>query len=272
MRTSARNYFENLNELRLSYNNITRFDCKIYFTEKTKSLNLLFLDHNYIRVITNSSLKFLIYLEELYLNSNEINLIEANAFNNFNHLEILRLDDNKIEELDESMFHSLFKLKYLNLGSNCLRCVKTHFFSKLFNLIDLDLSNNNLLIIEPYSMTSMDKLKNIYLNGNNNLNLNEQSLIGLKSIENIYIDYEILVNETNKLRLINSIDFVITRVIMRKTYFKSIYITSNFTSPNVLDECFSILFFSKHNIFLNFKTEYDLTEFFRKCDKINLKA
>ena len=269
LNTLTSNYFECLKELRLSYNFIREFKSEAYFYEKT-GLNYLFLDHNFIREIKNDSFKFLIYLEQLYLNSNQLGFIESNAFHNFNHLEILRLDDNKIVELDKSIFHSLFKLKYLNLSSNRLGFVRRSFFSKLFNLIELDLSSNNLLTIEAFAMASLQKLKDIYLNANKNLNLDKQSLSGLNSIENIYISFEVLLNNLNKINLINSINLSTSKVVMGRTYYKSLNIigTLNQNKTSFANECSSILYFLKFNIFINLKTEFEISEFFRKCDKI----
>jgi hypothetical protein len=56
------NYFECLNELRLSNNFISIFNSETFFYEKT-GLNYLFLDHNFIQELNNDSFKFLIYLE-----------------------------------------------------------------------------------------------------------------------------------------------------------------------------------------------------------------
>ena len=265
-----RNYLEPIQVFKFSFNSLDSFECEIYFSKKN-SLTYLYLDHNRISALNKNSLSLFKYLQELYLSSNQIVNIEADSFNNLDHLENLRLDDNKIETLDDFLFQNLFKLKYLNLSSNSLEFVKTSLFSKLFNLIELDLSYNNLLIIETDSMLSMEKLKNLYLNENKNLSIVHHGLLGLKSIENIYISFEVLLNRTNRLNLVNSINLTISTVIIDRIYYKSLNLIAAFSNQNIENEnneCGIILYFLKLNFFLNLKTDFDVSEFFRKCQTI----
>lgn len=176
------------------------------------------------------------------------------------------MDDKSIKEIDENLFR--IKLKFLNIKAIKLKYIKTNLFSKLYNLIELDISNNSLLLIEPYSMINLEKLENLIINDNENLSLNIQSLVGLNSIENVYL--EVLLNETKKQNLINSINLSISAIIMDRIYYKSINIVATHDKNKTKGEkeCGLILYFLKLNYFLNLKTEQEISDFLNICNKI----
>ena len=262
------NYLVNLFEFSFSYNSLETFDCEIYFNE-INGLLYLYLDHNALKVVKNDSFELLYFLELLFINSNQLALVEAGAFKSLTNLNVLRMDDNQLEELDEYLFQNLFKLESLNLSSNRLKYLKNSTFSKLYDLIELDLSNNDLLILGPYSVSALEKLENLFLNGNECLRIDELGLFGLESIKNVYFSFEVLFNETNKENIKKSLSLAVAAVVMKRVYFKSINIIGTASKDgSIRNECDTILFFLKYNLFVNLKTDFEVVEFLRKCDQI----
>ena len=94
--------------------------------------------------------------------------------------------------------------------------------------------------------------------------------MGLNSIKNVYISLEVLLNETNKLYLINSINLSISAIIMDRIYYKSINIMATVDQNKTKSEkeCGLILYFLKLNYFLNLKTEQEISDFLNICNKI----
>ena len=134
------------------------------------------------------------------------------------------------------------------------------------------MSNNQLYTIEPFSFGVQHNLKNVYLHGNKDLFINTTSLFGLVSIENVFVSFEVLLNETNKLNLINSLNLTVYEVILNRKYYKSLNIIGTFDGqkePAVNSiQCDTILFFLKYNYFLNLKTDSDVADFLTACQII----
>lgn len=173
-------YFNNIEELYLSFNCITQIPEEIKYLVK---LNKLVLTNNRINNILNITL--LISLKYLYLGDNHIQIIP---------------DEIKL----------LINLEYIDLSYNRLDEICTSLCS-LINLKKLNLSHNNLTQILP-QIRDLSNLEELYLdyNGLTNIcsdigrlnNLQVLSMIYNK-IVNIYIDFSTL-TKLNKLFLIEN--------------------------------------------------------------------
>ncbi|XP_006007903.1 SLIT and NTRK-like protein 1 [Latimeria chalumnae] len=120
----------------------------------------LFARGNSIHTVSKSH--FLDYrtLTLLDLGKNDIRVIENNTFQNLTDLRWLYIDNNYLETLVPEMFVGMQSLEYLNLEFNLIQVVAPGTFNSLPRLVTLVLNNNGLksLPMDVFAGVSLSKL------------------------------------------------------------------------------------------------------------------
>ncbi|XP_017886958.1 uncharacterized protein LOC108629085 [Ceratina calcarata] len=169
--------FKHLRTLCLSYNCLEIFSGDEY--EKTKciypKLYTLFLDHNYIKSVTNITKQKLPVIKHVFLNNNHLQNINEIIY--CSTLESLILDYNEIEALNVEDFVENDNLKLLSLENNKIKSLE---FTK-----------------------ALKKLKKLYVAHNCVENeIEMQYLLLLKNLEEITFEGNPLYNESNGNKII----------------------------------------------------------------------
>lgn len=108
-------FYSALQHLNLAYNSIT----SIKFISSLKSLEYLFLEHNFITTISHDFSEYLPNLLFLNLSFNGLSKIEFGGFDNLEHVTSLDLSNNELTTLSRCL-HALKRLKDLYLDDNKL--------------------------------------------------------------------------------------------------------------------------------------------------------
>jgi Leucine-rich repeat (LRR) protein len=270
-----RQYLKVLKIFDLSFNRLNSANLTVTFSEAS-ILETLKLSNNFINSIKKEDFQLFESLCNLILSSNMINATES--FKKLAQLQVLALDDNNLSKFDSDTFVGLYRLEFLNLSSNTIRSVDRLLFKDLFSLKVIDLSNNDLRIIEDTSKSmSFMQVENLYLQKNLNLQLSNESLAGLENIQNIFINIEVFYDLKNKVNfnksLIHKQNKFISYNEKKRIYYHSIFVTANnangFVYNNELD-CFLVLYFIRHKVHLNLKTDYEMERYFEYCFKLEL--
>lgn len=133
----------NLRSLRLYRNKIENlFLYRVI--DNPATLEMLHLNNNSLRILTNDMLKGLTNLKALDVACNNINTIEVGTFKNTPNLESLSLTGNKVRELDARIFpkFGMQKLQNLYLDYNELMFLNFNFFSRVIFLKRITLAGN----------------------------------------------------------------------------------------------------------------------------------
>ncbi|XP_043928860.1 LOW QUALITY PROTEIN: SLIT and NTRK-like protein 1 [Protopterus annectens] len=129
---------------------------------KPRPLNVqeLFLRGNKIPSIKRSHFMEYRSLIILDLGDNDIRIIENNTFQNLSDLRWLYLDNNYLDVLRQELFAGMHNLELLNLGFNLIHLIHPGTFNHLPNLRALMLNNNVLksLPVDVFSGVSLSSL------------------------------------------------------------------------------------------------------------------
>ena len=164
-------------------------------------------------------------------------------FPNNSKLRYFDMSSNQIEHLREDYFSSLTQLKYLNMSHNKIKYLTNKHFYFQTALTDLDLRNNRITRIA-------DKL-----------------FYNLKVVDNIYISMANLSKE-DKINIKSSINSDFKKY-GRKVFGTEYYTATNLIVDDVGNDCELVLFYLTNFILLNFKTENDISVFWRTCSSFS---
>ena len=212
--------FNQIKELKLSYNNISNIDA--LNKNKLKNLEKLDLSHNLIsdiKVLENTKLQ---NLKELILSSNKISNIGPLSKANYDNLEILDLSNNKIIIIDPLENSSFKRLRVINFGGNRIQNIDVFKRIKFDKLEKLNLRKNKINNIDALKLGNFNELTELNLEGNKikkiddsfNTTYNFKKLENLNlaknQIENISeliakVNYSDLFSHLKKLNLSNNI-------------------------------------------------------------------
>ncbi|CAB3251074.1 unnamed protein product [Arctia plantaginis] len=141
-------YLSRLEDLNLSYNNLTDIQELFHFEIHPNKLNRLWLAHNALQYIPALTFEALSSLTELDLSYNHISDLTEEPFFNLTKLEILRLNNNRIKDLNGAV-NSLQTLKHLYLRGNQIQNIDDESLKTIEHLETFDISENNLEKIKP---------------------------------------------------------------------------------------------------------------------------
>lgn len=141
-------YLSQLEDLNLSYNNLTDIQELFYFRIHPNKLNRLWLAHNALKYIPALTFQELSSLTELDLSYNHISDLTEEPFLNLTKLEILRLNNNRIKDLNGAV-NSLQNLKHLFLRGNQIQNIDDESLKIIEHLETFDISGNYLEKIKP---------------------------------------------------------------------------------------------------------------------------
>ncbi|XP_035178171.1 toll-like receptor 5 isoform X2 [Oxyura jamaicensis] len=146
-----------------------------------KNTTMLFLNFNYIRLVTSSSFPLLEHLFLLEIGTQLVSRVNIGkeAFRNLPNLHVLDLGQNRILQLDLDAFVGLTSLTVLRLFWNNLgdSILEERYFQDLSSLEELDLSGNQITKLHPHSLFyNLTVLKSVNLKFNGISNLCESNL------------------------------------------------------------------------------------------------
>ena len=188
--------FNQIKELKLSYNNISNIDA--LNKNKLKKLEKLNLSHNLIsdiKVLENAKLQNLKILD---LSSNRIIVIEPLENSSFKRLRVINFGGNRIQNIDVFKRIKFDKLEKLNLRKNKINDIDALKLGNFNELTELNLEINKIKKIDDSFNTTYNfkKLENLNLAKNQIENISE--LIAK-------VDYSDLFSHLKKLNLSNNI-------------------------------------------------------------------
>ncbi|XP_076336953.1 uncharacterized protein LOC143239600 [Tachypleus tridentatus] len=111
------------------------------------SLRALYIEENYVKMISAYSFRGLGLLERLFLQRNVIEKLEECAFCDLIQLKILDLKANNIQNLSEGIFSNLTNLESLDISQNKLKYLGSHCFDELVNLKILQISRISTFVV-----------------------------------------------------------------------------------------------------------------------------
>lgn len=125
------------------------------------TLNILVLDNNNIKTITNRTLMFLHEVEFIDLSFNRITFIPSDLLQSHIHTNLLEIDlsHNLIEKIYSKTFYKLDALHTINLSSNKIGCIENSSFRYLRNINHIDLSYNRLKTLKDSLFEHLPNLK-----------------------------------------------------------------------------------------------------------------
>ena len=208
------NYNQKLSTLILNGNVIDRLDrhyfdsfvdllyldisnCKIttvnnYFLGMAaKSINVINLEGNSIRLVSRNMLKHCNRLFNLNLGNNSIQIVHKHCFDSLYNLKSLHLETNQITRLPDKIFYNLNAVTYLNLSYNSITFVKTRWFNvnESYQLITLDLNSNQIEYIEKESLKMLLRLQFLDISGNIFNSLEEYYFENLQNLFELNLSY-----------------------------------------------------------------------------------
>ncbi|OWF39627.1 Toll-like receptor 3 [Mizuhopecten yessoensis] len=155
-----------------------------------KTVEKLYLTHNYIDTLKSSRFGVLPNLKELYLQNNKIMKLQMHTFHAqyTPNLNLLRLDNNVIASLEKWSFYNLTVLEHVYVGNNYIKQIDENAFFKCTSITFVILDSNKLTRIPP--LGTLQGLQSLYIqaNGINNAtfpaeyrNLTQLKNIGLSN-------------------------------------------------------------------------------------------
>jgi hypothetical protein len=154
------------------------------------------------------------------------------------------MDSNNITVIENNLFDNLYKLELIDLSRNSIFLIKNFSFNKLPNLRDLYLGENSIKIIETNCCNHMESMENLYIS---------------KSILNNYIKQIII-------GFVHMLQSEPKNKVINRNYYKSF----NLIATNEYD-CELTLFFIRHNIHYNLKSDFDFYNYLKYgCDDLML--
>ncbi len=152
------------------------------------SLKHLYLNHNNLKQINQTTFKGLFSLETLKLESNEIECIEDKSFEDLIALTHLYITNNNLLYIGKDTLKGLQSMTHFFAGSNDIHSIQAMSFSEQNNLQTLALSNNDLKSFSKYAFDLNNLPQNL-----NGLRLNGNalqcgcSLVWLKKADNSWV-------------------------------------------------------------------------------------
>ncbi|KAG8233287.1 hypothetical protein J437_LFUL012222 [Ladona fulva] len=171
-------------DVKISRNNISSLP-NIF--DEYSSVVLLDLSVNNLKIITNSSLSNLRYLDFLSLSHNQIHSLANDSFRNVQNLRTLILEGNSLIRVHSSLFLPFEKsnsLSYLHLGNNLISSLSPLVIPSLKTLF---LSNNRLANLERGVFHGLTALKLLILSNNRIAELPNSTLVTYEQ-ELFYLD------------------------------------------------------------------------------------
>nr|XP_027195169.1 protein artichoke-like [Dermatophagoides pteronyssinus] len=175
-----------LQHLNLQGNRLTIFNGQI-LSKFPSSLRYLQLSWNQLDSIQNETFRGQNELEVIWLNNNHIKHITENVFNDLIHVEKLFLNHNEINLIDDDSFVSMKSLKYLNLEHNRLGHLGRNMFKGLEMLQELRLSSSEIIGIEPNMMEYLRSLEILDISDNQIYTLRRSMFHLAKNIHELYL-------------------------------------------------------------------------------------
>lgn len=161
-------------------------------------LEILYLGHNRIHGLRESSLVGLKKLQTLNLQNNQISTLRANTLSLLENLQSLYLDGNKIQSIHGAP--RLPVLHMLSMGSNNISSISSAFFSSMHLLETLDVSSNHLTKI-PHGLPR--SLIHLNLDRNQIRSLRNRDMSQLHKLVTLSVSFNRLVSVDGSLRLPN---------------------------------------------------------------------
>nr|XP_023016156.1 relaxin receptor 1-like [Leptinotarsa decemlineata] len=175
------------NELLLSYLNLSGNHLKYIPVEvlvNQVKLKILHLSHNYLS-LDNETFPKMYALEKLYLENNFIRVVSKNIFRNLTKLRQISLANNRIESVDPGSFEVLNELTELNLYNNCLTVLDSSTFMNQKNLTKLYLGRNSLENLPRTIFKNLTQLQHLNLGDIDILKIDASMFDSLKELKRI---------------------------------------------------------------------------------------
>lgn len=126
----------------------------------------LYLDSNYIRILTSHAFIGRRYLRVLHLNNSQISTINNRTFEGLKKLEVLNLNHNELTTLHGYEFDRLSELRELYLSYNQIKFINNSTFSTLKSLQILHLDHNHVIEFQVWNLKHNNHLTDIRLSHN----------------------------------------------------------------------------------------------------------
>ncbi|XP_068249283.1 uncharacterized protein [Palaemon carinicauda] len=131
-----------------------------------RSLEVLYIENNLLRYISDKVFSPLENLRFLYLSGNYIETIETNSFSGLNNVETICIDRNLLRQLDLSVFNHTLNLKQLDLSHNFLNFRDNQSFPNLSRLQKLNLNFNKIRRVSDLLLEKLPALEYLRLKNN----------------------------------------------------------------------------------------------------------
>ena len=161
-------FLKSMHELDLSENSLFRFE----LNSDLPYLEILFLEWNVIKSVSQETFNHVYNLTELYLRGNELDFLPSKVFFRLSKLKLLDLSFNKLKTIHMLCFDGLDFLEGLNLNNNynAQNIIYAANFSsesfKLSKVQNLHLSNTPMKLIKKFSIGTRFILKELDLSFN----------------------------------------------------------------------------------------------------------
>lgn len=181
-------YFENLEFLDLSHNDIRSIDLVLF--QRLKHLRVLDLAANNLAIVKNSMEQKLESLAVLHLNDNRLSYLDINVLRQFPNLEKLDLFNNQLMYMEFENMRSMFpKLSIANIYGNdwnCENLAEMIIYFKKINILEYKLYSvlkcreravDGICCSEGKALTILKKSNQYFSNYVNELNLHSQHIM-----------------------------------------------------------------------------------------------
>ncbi|KAJ8923669.1 hypothetical protein NQ315_010249 [Exocentrus adspersus] len=148
-----------------------------------KWANVLTLQNNSIKRISDFNWKQYTELRELILNKNNIANIPNDVLQHSTQLKVLILDYNHLRVISKTWLYGLDSLKQLSLSHNVINKIDLDAWEFCQTLYVLDLSFNNLESIEADTFKNLGQLQKLSLNNNNITYIKENAFVHLPKLK-----------------------------------------------------------------------------------------
>jgi Leucine-rich repeat (LRR) protein len=189
---------ENLEDLDMSYNSLTRLEEGTF--SNLKKLKNLRLDFNLITSISKNLFKGLGSLTLLSLKENSLTALQNLTFWFLNSVNELDLNDNKLIKIEENVFVGINEsLTHLGLSNNRLQFIKETHFNTLTRLLNLDLSNNQISSIEEKSFSALENLEKLALSRNSIFHFDQALFINQARLKTLDLSSNMIIKVTESM-------------------------------------------------------------------------
>ncbi|KAL1399909.1 hypothetical protein pipiens_007858 [Culex pipiens pipiens] len=181
-------YFENLEFLDLSHNDIRSIDLVLF--QRLKHLRVLDLAANNMAIVKNSMEHKLESLAVLHLNDNRLSYLDINVLRQFPNIEKLDLFNNQLMYMEFENMRSMFpKLSIANIYGNdwnCENLAEMIIYFKKINILEYKLYSvlkcreravDGICCSEGKALTILKKSNQYFSNYVNELNLHSQHIM-----------------------------------------------------------------------------------------------